>query len=163
MPRRSDLLVGHGVITPRQLDDAFASGRVSLYELLMINGSIREMVLKKCSAHEIWSHALKAVNLYGLQEDGIAKALLGRPHWSRSSATPRASASSDRLTTSCRLRTGVGAACGQHSPVAEQRGGVSHPRGNEARGRAPLAGRRRISLPTLGSRAVKYTSPLNTA
>ena len=54
------------------------SGRVGLYELLMINGSIREMVLAKCSAHEIRRHALKAVNLYGLQEDGIAKALLGQ-------------------------------------------------------------------------------------
>ena len=52
-------------------------GRVGLYELLMINGSIREMVLEKRSAHEIRHHALKAVNLYGLQEDGIAKALLG--------------------------------------------------------------------------------------
>lgn len=52
-------------------------GRVGLYELLMINGSIREMVLDKRSAHEIRHHALKAVNLYGLQEDGIAKALLG--------------------------------------------------------------------------------------
>ena len=52
-------------------------GRVGLYELLMINGSIREMVLEKRSAHEIRRHALQAVNLYGLQEDGIAKALLG--------------------------------------------------------------------------------------
>lgn len=52
-------------------------GRVGLYELLMINGSIREMVLEKRSAHEIRHHALEAVNLYGLQEDGIAKALLG--------------------------------------------------------------------------------------
>lgn len=52
-------------------------GRVGLYELLMINGSIREMVLEKKSAHEIRHHALQAVNLYGLQEDGIAKALLG--------------------------------------------------------------------------------------
>lgn len=52
-------------------------GRVGLYELLMINGSIREMVLDKRSAHEIRHHALRAVNLYGLQEDGIAKALLG--------------------------------------------------------------------------------------
>lgn len=52
-------------------------GRVGLYELLMIDGSIREMVLEKRSAHEIRHHALKAVNLYGLQEDGIAKALLG--------------------------------------------------------------------------------------
>ncbi len=52
-------------------------GRVGLYELLMINGSIREMVLQKKSAHEIRHHALQAVNLYGLQEDGIAKALLG--------------------------------------------------------------------------------------
>lgn len=51
--------------------------RVGLYELLMINGSIREMVLEKRSAHEIRRHALQAVNLYGLQEDGIAKALLG--------------------------------------------------------------------------------------
>lgn len=53
-------------------------GRVGLYELLMINGSIREMVLDKRSAHEIRHHALQAVNLYGLQEDGIAKALLGQ-------------------------------------------------------------------------------------
>jgi type IV pilus assembly protein PilB len=53
-------------------------GRVGLYELLMINGSIREMVLEKRSAHEIRRHALEAVNLYGLQEDGIAKALLGQ-------------------------------------------------------------------------------------
>jgi type IV pilus assembly protein PilB len=52
-------------------------GRVGLYELLMINGSIREMVLEKRSAAEIRHHALKSVNLYGLQEDGIAKALLG--------------------------------------------------------------------------------------
>ncbi len=34
-------------------------------------------MLEKRSAHEIRRHALKAVNLYGLQEDGIAKALLG--------------------------------------------------------------------------------------
>jgi type IV pilus assembly protein PilB len=53
-------------------------GRVGLYELLMINGSIREMVLQKKSAHEIRHHALQAVNLYGLQEDGLAKALLGQ-------------------------------------------------------------------------------------
>lgn len=53
-------------------------GRVGLYELLMINGSIREMVLEKRSAHEIRKHALEAVNLYGLQEDGLAKALLGQ-------------------------------------------------------------------------------------
>ncbi|MGC4085571.1 MAG: hypothetical protein QM736_26480 [Vicinamibacterales bacterium] len=52
-------------------------GRVGLYELLMINGSIREMVLEKRSAHEIRQHALRSVNLFGLQEDGIAKALLG--------------------------------------------------------------------------------------
>jgi type IV pilus assembly protein PilB len=52
-------------------------GRIALYELLMIDGSIREMVLEKRAAHEIRRHALKAVNLYGLQEDGIAKALLG--------------------------------------------------------------------------------------
>lgn len=52
-------------------------GRTGLYELLMINGSIREMVLEKRSAAEIRHHALKSVSLYGLQEDGIAKALLG--------------------------------------------------------------------------------------
>jgi type IV pilus assembly protein PilB len=53
-------------------------GRVGIYELLMINGTIREMVLEKRSAHEIRKHALEAVNLYGLQEDGLAKALLGQ-------------------------------------------------------------------------------------
>ena len=44
---------------------------------LMIDGAIREMVLAKRSAHEIRHQALMSVNLFALQEDGIAKALLG--------------------------------------------------------------------------------------
>ena len=52
-------------------------GRVGLYEMLLIDGSIREMVLAKRSAHEIRHHALESVDLFSLQEDGLAKALLG--------------------------------------------------------------------------------------
>jgi type IV pilus assembly protein PilB len=53
------------------------SGRIGFYELLLIDGSIREMVLGKRSAHEIRHQALKSVDLFSLQEDGLAKALRG--------------------------------------------------------------------------------------
>ena len=40
-------------------------------------GFIRDMVLAKRAAHEIRHHALMTAGLNTLQEDGIAKALLG--------------------------------------------------------------------------------------
>jgi len=52
-------------------------GRVGLYEMLFLDGTIRDMVLTKRPAYEIRRHALKALGLCTLQEDGIAKALLG--------------------------------------------------------------------------------------
>ncbi len=52
-------------------------GRVGLYEMLLLDGTIREMVLAKRPAHEIRQHALDALGLCTLQEDGVAKALLG--------------------------------------------------------------------------------------
>jgi type IV pilus assembly protein PilB len=52
-------------------------GRVGLYEMLLLDGPIREMVLKKRPAHEIRRHALQTLGLCTLQEDGIAKAMLG--------------------------------------------------------------------------------------
>jgi type IV pilus assembly protein PilB len=51
--------------------------RVGLYEMLLIDGAIREMVLAKRSAHEIRHHAVQSADLFSLGEDGIAKALLG--------------------------------------------------------------------------------------
>jgi len=53
-------------------------GRVGLYEMLLLDGPIREMVLSKRPAHEIRHHALRTLGLCTLQEDGIAKALLGQ-------------------------------------------------------------------------------------
>jgi type IV pilus assembly protein PilB len=52
-------------------------GRVGLYEMLFLDGTIRDMVLTKRPAYEIRRHALQALGLCTLQEDGIAKALLG--------------------------------------------------------------------------------------
>lgn len=52
-------------------------GRVGLYEMLLLDGPIRDMVLAKRPAHEIRHHALQTLGLCTLQEDGIAKALLG--------------------------------------------------------------------------------------
>jgi type IV pilus assembly protein PilB len=52
-------------------------GRVGLYEMLLLDGPIRDMVLAKRPAHEIRHHALRTLGLCTLQEDGIAKALLG--------------------------------------------------------------------------------------
>jgi type IV pilus assembly protein PilB len=52
-------------------------GRVGLYEMLFLDGSIRDMVLTKRPAHEIRHHALASLGLCTLQEDGISKALLG--------------------------------------------------------------------------------------
>lgn len=52
-------------------------GRVGLYEMLLLDGSIRDLVLTKRPAHEIRHHALETLGLATLQEDGIAKALLG--------------------------------------------------------------------------------------
>jgi type IV pilus assembly protein PilB len=52
-------------------------GRVGLYEMLLLDGPIRDMVLSKRPAHEIRHHALQTLGLCTLQEDGIAKALLG--------------------------------------------------------------------------------------
>ncbi|MCC7043311.1 MAG: Flp pilus assembly complex ATPase component TadA [Acidobacteria bacterium] len=52
-------------------------GRIGLYEMLFLDGPIRDMVLTKRPAYEIRRHALEALGLCTLQEDGIAKALLG--------------------------------------------------------------------------------------
>jgi type IV pilus assembly protein PilB len=52
-------------------------GRVGLYEMLFLDGTIRDMVLTKRPAYEIRRHALQTLGLCTLQEDGIAKALLG--------------------------------------------------------------------------------------
>jgi type IV pilus assembly protein PilB len=52
-------------------------GRVGLYEMLVLDGDIRSMVLDKRSAQQIRRHALEELGLFTLQEDGIAKALLG--------------------------------------------------------------------------------------
>ena len=52
-------------------------GRVGLYEMLLLDGPIRDMVLSKRPAHEIRHHALQTLGLCTLQEDGIAKAVLG--------------------------------------------------------------------------------------
>jgi type IV pilus assembly protein PilB len=52
-------------------------GRIGLYEMLLLDGSIRDMVLSKRAAYEIRHHALQSLGLNTLQEDGIAKALLG--------------------------------------------------------------------------------------
>lgn len=52
-------------------------GRIGLYEMLLLDGPIRDMVLAKRPAHEIRHHALQTLGLCTLQEDGIAKALLG--------------------------------------------------------------------------------------
>jgi type IV pilus assembly protein PilB len=52
-------------------------GRVGLYEMLLLDGPIREMVLSKRAAYEIKHHASESAGLCTLQEDGIAKALLG--------------------------------------------------------------------------------------
>jgi type IV pilus assembly protein PilB len=52
-------------------------GRVGIYEMLILDGPIREMVLARRPAQEIRHHALHQLGLFTLQEDGIAKALLG--------------------------------------------------------------------------------------
>jgi type IV pilus assembly protein PilB len=52
-------------------------GRVGLYEMLLLDGPIRDMVLSKRAAYEIKHHASESAGLCTLQEDGIAKALLG--------------------------------------------------------------------------------------
>ena len=53
-------------------------GRVGLYEMLLLDDSIRELILAKRPSHEIRARALQAVDLFTLQEDGIAKAMLGQ-------------------------------------------------------------------------------------
>jgi type IV pilus assembly protein PilB len=52
-------------------------GRIGIYEMLLLDGTIRDMVQARRPAQEIRHHALRALNLFTLQEDGIAKALLG--------------------------------------------------------------------------------------
>lgn len=52
-------------------------GRIGLYEMLLLDGPIRDMVLSKRAAYEIKHHASEAAGMFSLQEDGLAKALLG--------------------------------------------------------------------------------------
>jgi type IV pilus assembly protein PilB len=52
-------------------------GRVGLYEMLLLDGPIRDMVLSKRASYEIKHHASESAGFCTLQEDGISKALLG--------------------------------------------------------------------------------------
>lgn len=52
-------------------------GRVSVYELLVPNGDVRDAILQKRTAQEIRKISLDSCNLCTMQEDGMVKALRG--------------------------------------------------------------------------------------
>jgi len=52
-------------------------GRIGIYELLTINDTIRDMILREAPAHEIRETAIKNFGLVTLKQDAISKVLQG--------------------------------------------------------------------------------------
>jgi type IV pilus assembly protein PilB len=57
--------------------DTGYKGRVGIYEMLVLNDDLRGAILAKKPAHEIREGACAGSGLFSMQEDGIAKVLLG--------------------------------------------------------------------------------------
>lgn len=52
-------------------------GRTGIFELLILNGMVKDAILQKCTSHEIRRISLETSGMVTLLEDGLAKAALG--------------------------------------------------------------------------------------
>ena len=52
-------------------------GRMGIYELFVINEDVRSLIVRKAPTGEIRRHAIEALGMVTLREDGWAKAKLG--------------------------------------------------------------------------------------
>ncbi len=58
------------------MDTGF-KGRVGVYEVLVIDETVQDMIMKNCTAQEISRAAIKSGELVSLKEDAVAKVIQG--------------------------------------------------------------------------------------